>query len=100
MAPSKPAVNVAEPTLASVPDPAPAAEKESTVRQRLMGQAMISLRERHRDEFDDIARAAFREAGLEYKRRLTDQERATEKIISLAREHGLDVTLTPSGSSD
>lgn len=101
MAPSKPAAEAAEPTLAAVPDaPAETPEKESTVRQRLMGQSMIALRERHREEFDQIARVAFAKAGLDYKRRLNATEQATEKIIRLAREAGLDVTVRPAGSTD
>ena len=72
MAPSKPALAVAE----DVETVATPAEKESTVRQRLMGQAMISLRESHREEFDQIARELFRKEGLEYRRRLSDTELA------------------------
>jgi hypothetical protein len=102
MAPSKPkpADEPTEPALAAVPDPEPAPEKESTVRQRLMGQAMIALRESHREEFDQIARELFAKEGLTYKRRLSEQERASEKIIALARANGLDVTLRPAGSTD
>ena len=96
MAPSKPAA-AEEPTLAAVPDPAPAQEKESTIRQRLMGQTMIALREAHRDEFDQMAREVFRKEGLEYKRRLTEKERASQKIIDLARANGLDVTIREQG---
>lgn len=84
--------------LAAVPDAEAAVEKESTIKQRLLGQSMITLRERHREEYDEIARAAFREAGLTYKRRLTDQERAQEKIIELARANNLDVTITQSSA--
>jgi hypothetical protein len=80
--------------LAAVADKAP--EKESTVRQRLIGQATIVLRERHREEFDEIARETFRKEGLQYKRRLSAQEKAQEKIVRLARENGLDVTISQS----
>lgn len=80
---------MAKPSLSTVPEPD--AEKESTVRQRLIGQSMIVLRERHREEFDEIAGEAFAKAGLVYTRRLTPQERAADRIRALAAEAGLVV---------
>lgn len=88
---------MAQANLAAVPATEATPEKESTVKQRLLGQSLIALRERHRDEYDEIAREAFRGAGLTYKRRLSEQERAQEKIIALARANGFDVTIKPAG---
>lgn len=94
MAPSKPVAVTPEapaPAVAGVPD-APAEQKESTVRQRLMGQAMIVLREAHRTEFDQIASEMFTKEGLSYSRRQSPAEKAEAKIRALAAEAGISVS--------
>lgn len=58
-------------------------ESERVKRARLKTQAINQLIENHRDEFNQIAEQTFTENGLEFKRRLTDEEKAEQELAKL-----------------
>lgn len=62
---------------------APAQETERQKRARLKTQATNTLIESHRDEFNKLAENLFSENGLEFKRRLTDEEKAEKELDDL-----------------
>lgn len=71
---------------------------EEQVKNSLYSKATTTLRERHREEFQTILAAAYKEAGLEYKRRLSPEEKARAEIERLLAEHptlGLKVVEEP-----
>lgn len=66
---------------------APAEETERQKRARLKTAATNQLIEVHRDEFNQIADDLFKANGLEFKRRLTDEEKAEQKLARLLEEN-------------
>lgn len=65
---------------------APEAPKEENDRQkraRLTTAAKNQLVENHRDEFNRIAEAQFAAEGLEFKRKLTPEEKAEKELDAL-----------------
>lgn len=73
------------------PDPeALAAANNETVQQlknRLRGEAEREVLNNHKDEFHEIATAKFAEVGLEFVRRLTDEEKAAKQIEELYEKY-------------
>lgn len=49
-------------------------------------KASTTLRDNHREEFADLLRALYQEAGYTYRPRLTAKERAAEKVKALLEE--------------
>ncbi|QWY82809.1 hypothetical protein PP641_gp069 [Arthrobacter phage SilentRX] len=73
------------------PDPeALAAANNETIQQlknRLRGEAEREVLNNHKDEFHEIATAKFAEVGLEFVRRLTDEEKAAKQIEELYEKY-------------
>lgn len=66
------------------------ASKPETVTQlknRLRNEAEREVLTRHRDEVIEITGAKYAEHGLEYVRRLTDEEKAEKEILDLLQKH-------------
>lgn len=62
-------------------------ETDTQKRNRLRNKAERIILERHRAEFNEVAEEIFSEEGLKYNRRLTDEERAEEKLNKLLAEN-------------
>lgn len=57
------------------------------VKNALYSQAMQDLRDAHSEEFVGLVTESYAKFGLEYKRRLTEAEKAEQKIAALLAEH-------------
>lgn len=67
----------------------PKTEPKETLQQlknRLRNEAEREVVNNHRDEYHQIAEAKFKEHGIEFTRRLTDEEKAAEKIREMLRQ--------------
>ena len=67
-----------------------AAANGETIQQlknRLRGKAEREVLNNHADEFHDIATKMFAEVGLEFVRRLTDEEKAAKQIEELYEKY-------------
>lgn len=62
-------------------------ESEQQIKNRLRNEAEREVLNNHRDEFYRIAEKKFKDAGLVFARRLTDAEKAQQKIEELLKEH-------------
>ena len=65
-------------------------EKKETVQQlknRLRNEAEREIINRYREEFYEVAEAKFTEHGLEFTRRLTEEEKAQQQIEELLKQH-------------
>jgi len=62
-------------------------ESEQQIKNRLRNEAEREVLNHHRDEFYRIAEKKFTDAGLVFARRLTDAEKAQQKIEELLKEH-------------
>lgn len=96
----------AEPEAVEVPAPeaeeAPAPkETEQQMKNRLRNEAEREVLNNHRDEFYKVAERKFTENGLEFTRRLTDEEKAKKKLEDLLAEHpGLRAELAAAAASE
>lgn len=87
---------------------APAEQEETVLSQHAISQLKNKLRaeaERevianHRDEYHEVAARKFGEHGLEFTRRLTDEERAEQEMERLLEAHpGLAAKLAGKATS-
>lgn len=64
-----------------------AAERKDAVKGRLYTKATARLREAHQPEFQAYLAEEYAEAGLEYKPRLTPEQKAEQAIAVILAEH-------------
>lgn len=64
-----------------------AEETEQQKRNRLRNEAEREVLNNHRDEFHRVAEEKFKAAGLEYRRRLSAEEKAEKDLERLLAEH-------------
>jgi hypothetical protein len=62
---------------------APMSKEEARVRANLVAEAMRELRDRYRTPYELIVKEKFAAAGLEYRPRLTDAEKAERQVLDL-----------------
>lgn len=67
--------------------PAPEAKTESALRREAVAAAEKRLREAHREEFDGFVQQEAANRGVTYQRRLTDEEKAEQKLNELLAAH-------------
>lgn len=76
-------------------------ETEQQMKNRLRNEAEREVLNNHRDEFYKVAERKFTENGLEFTRRLTDEEKAKKKLEDLLAEHpGLRAELAAAAASE
>ena len=63
--------------------PAEAGDTTAALKNKLRNQAERMVIKRHRDEYDAIAKELFAENGIEYAPRLTDEQKAEQKLLKL-----------------
>lgn len=63
------------------------AKTEATLRRESVAAAEKRLREAHREEFDALVQQEAESRGVTYQRRLTDEEKAEQKLRQLLAEH-------------
>ena len=91
-------VEVAAPEAEDAPAPK---ETEQQMKNRLRNEAEREVLNNHRDEFYKVAERKFKENGLEFTRRLTDEEKAKKKLEDLLAEHpGLRAQLAAAAPSE
>jgi glutamyl-tRNA reductase len=72
----------------ATPAEAPAAEETlQQKKNRLRNQAERQVIANHVDEYHSLAEELFKAEGLEFTRRLTDEEKAAKKIEELLNQH-------------
>lgn len=57
------------------------------LRNKLYTEAQAELRERHEEEFISLISARYAEHGLQYRRRLSDEQKAEKQIRDLLAAH-------------
>jgi cellobiose-specific phosphotransferase system component IIA len=62
-------------------------KSESALRREAVAAAERRLREAHREEFDGLVQQEAANRGVTYQRRLTDEEKALQKLRQLLNDH-------------
>ena len=73
-------------TTVTIP-PAPKNESAQQAKNRLRNIAERIVLDRHKPEFHKVASELYGEFGFDFKRRLTDEEKAQQKIDELLKQH-------------
>lgn len=86
---TKPATRAGKATQKPDPEAIAAAHNETIqqLKNRLRGEAEREVLNTHKDEFHEIATAKFAAVGLEFVRRLTDEEKAAKQIEELYEKY-------------
>lgn len=86
---TKPATRAGKTTQKPDPEAIAAAHNETIqqLKNRLRGEAEREVLNTHKDEFHEIATAKFAAVGLEFVRRLTDEEKAAKQIEELYEKY-------------